>query len=60
VTIGGGGRWLVSPGSCQTTPGRIRSNVQVPNGVTRGDDVPLSATMPDDNTDTATLAITGN
>jgi len=40
--------------------GQYQINVQVPNGVTPGDDVTLEITMPDGSTDTVTIAITAS
>jgi uncharacterized protein (TIGR03437 family) len=46
----------IAPGNA----GLYQINVQVPSGVTPGDDVTLTVTMPDGSTDTVTIAITAS
>ena len=60
VTIGGVDAEVSFSGLAPGNAGQYQINVQVPNGVKPGDDVPLTVTMPDGSTDTVTIAITAN
>ena len=60
VTIGGTTAAVSFSGIAPGNAGQYQINVQVPNGVTPGDDVQLTVTMPDGSTDTVTIAITGS
>ena len=58
VKIGGVPATVSFSGIAPGNNGQYQINVQVPNGVTPGDDVTLEITMPDGSTDTVTIAIT--
>lgn len=60
VTIGGVAAAVSFSGIAPGNAGQYQINVQVPTGVTPGDNVPLTVTMPDGSTDTVTIAITGS
>ena len=58
VTIGGVAAAVSFSGIAPGNAGQYQINVQVPSGVTAGDNVQLTVTMPDGSTDTVTIAIT--
>lgn len=60
VKIGGVDAAVSFSGIAPGNAGQYQINVQVPSGVTPGDNVTLTVTMPDGSTDTVTIAITGS
>ena len=57
VTIGGVAATVLFSGIAPGYAGLYQINVQIPDGVQAGDDVPLQIGMPDSPVDTATIAI---
>jgi uncharacterized protein (TIGR03437 family) len=60
VKIGGVPADVSFSGIAPGNAGQYQINVQVPSGVTPGDDVTLQITMPDGSVDTVTIAITAS
>jgi uncharacterized protein (TIGR03437 family) len=58
VKIGGVPATVSFSGIAPGNAGQYQINVQVPDGVTPGDNVTLEVTMPDGSKDTVTIAIT--
>jgi uncharacterized protein (TIGR03437 family) len=60
VTIGGIPAVVSFSGIAPGSAGQNQINVAIPSGVTSGDSVPLTVTMPDGSFDTVTIAISAN
>lgn len=57
VTVGGVPAQVSFSGIAPGNAGQYQINIEIPDGVKPGDDVPLVVTMPDGSTDTVTIAV---
>ncbi len=57
VTVGGVPATILYSGLAPGFPGEYQVDIQVPAGVTPGDDVPVTITMPGSITDTVTISV---